>query len=70
MIVPGPVVVETMWQVPELELFWAGLETFESLNAIGPFPSYVSFLTAQAKKYIYAIQRHESLSPMRDLVPA
>lgn len=28
MIVPGPVVNETMWQIPESDLFWASRETF------------------------------------------
>jgi hypothetical protein len=68
-IIPGPVVDETMWQVPELGHFWGGKETFQSLNVMGPFPSYVSLLTAQAEKSIYAIERHEALSSMRDLIP-
>jgi aminoglycoside phosphotransferase (APT) family kinase protein len=69
MLVPGPVVDESMWQVPELDLFWAGGETFQSLNIGGPFPSYTSFLTAQAEKFIYAIEHHEALTHMRELTP-
>ncbi|CAM6101954.1 unnamed protein product [Calypogeia fissa] len=73
----GPLVDENMWQVPELDLFWRSGNcngdgenvTFESLNATGPFRSYVSFLIAQAEKYIFAIRRHEKLSSMRSLVP-
>jgi aminoglycoside phosphotransferase (APT) family kinase protein len=68
-IVSGPVVDETMWQVPEMDLLWAGKENFQSLNVTGPFQSYVSFVTAQAEKYIYAIERHEALSSMRELIP-
>jgi aminoglycoside phosphotransferase (APT) family kinase protein len=67
--IAGPVVDETMWQIPELDLFWGGKETFSSLNVTGPFPTYVSFVTAQAGKCIYAIEHHASLSPMLDLVP-
>jgi hypothetical protein len=58
-----------MWHIPELGIFWAGKETFSSLNVRGPFPTYVSFLTAQAEKYIYAIECHTSLCPMLDLIP-
>lgn len=33
MIVPGPVVDETMWQVPELDIFWANCSSeFEHLR--------------------------------------
>jgi hypothetical protein len=41
-----------MWQLPELGLFWANKETLQNLNVTGPFSTYVSFLTAQAEKYI------------------
>lgn len=53
----------------ELDLFWANKETFQSLNVTGPFSTYVSFLTAQAEKYIYAIEHHASLYTMLDLIP-
>ncbi len=69
MLALGPVVDEIMWQAPELDLFWAGQEPFQSLKITRLFLSYVSFLTAQAQKFIYAIESHEALSSMRELIP-
>jgi aminoglycoside phosphotransferase (APT) family kinase protein len=68
-IAPGPIVDETMWQVPELAKYWNGTETFSSLNISGPFESYTDLIIAQVKKSIYTIQRHDSLAPMRDCLP-
>ena len=52
-----------------MDAFWAGKETFQSLNVGGPFTSYVSFLNAQAEKLVCAIERHEALSTMREAIP-
>ncbi|RDW88275.1 hypothetical protein BP6252_00307 [Coleophoma cylindrospora] len=64
----GPVLEETFWQVPDIEAFWPAGETVSSLNIGGPYPSYVAYISAHIRKYIYAIQIHEKLDFMRDSV--
>lgn len=68
-IVPGPVLEETFWQVPDIQQYWGPDETVETLNIKGPFPSYVDYISAHIRKYKYAIATHESLTFMRDLLP-
>ncbi|TLD34300.1 hypothetical protein PspLS_00085 [Pyricularia sp. CBS 133598] len=67
--VPGPVVEETFWQQPDIDKLWPG-ETVDTLNATeGPFTGYMEYITANVERYIYAIERHNSLVTFRDLVP-
>ncbi|TDL17717.1 kinase-like protein [Rickenella mellea] len=68
-IIPGPVVEETFWHIPDIAKFWGPQETFGNLNIGGPFDSYVGYVSAHINKYLYAIRRHESLAYMRDMLP-
>jgi hypothetical protein len=67
-IVPGPVLEETFWQIPDILRYWPD-ETVATLNIGGPFATYVDYITAHIQNYVYMIERHESLAFMRDLVP-
>ncbi|KAF2811923.1 uncharacterized protein BDZ99DRAFT_461875 [Mytilinidion resinicola] len=66
-IVPGPVLEDSFWQVPDIARIWPR-ESVESLNIQGPFSTYVEYITAHIQKYIYAIRRHEALGGMRELL--
>ena len=68
-IVPGPVLEEGAWQVPEIETLCGESESFESLNVAGPYGDYVEYVEAKVGKYVYAIEQHGSLEWMRDLIP-
>lgn len=68
-IVPGPVLEETFWQVPDITRYWSSQETVQTLNIGGPFDSYVDYISAHVRKYIYAIKLHDSLAFMRDILP-
>lgn len=69
-LVGGPAIDETFWQVPDLKKYWAENETLESLNPLnGPSDSYTSYNAACLDRYVYAIERHPSLEEYRDLVP-
>ncbi|KAI4156325.1 MAG: hypothetical protein LQ340_000350 [Diploschistes diacapsis] len=65
----GPVLEETFWQVPDIVKYWPAGESVDTLNIAGPFPSYVEYITAHVRKYIYLIKVHESLAFMRDIIP-
>ncbi|EHA47022.1 hypothetical protein MGG_10936 [Pyricularia oryzae 70-15] len=68
--IPGPIVEETFWQQPDIEKIWPAGENINTLNPTeGAFPGYVAYVTASVKRYIYAIQRHDSLAAYRDLIP-
>lgn len=66
-IVPGQVVDETFWQAPDIDKFWSATETVSSLNVGGPYEKYTDLCAAYLEKFIYAIERHESLAWMHDL---
>ena len=68
-IVPGPVLEEGAWQVPEILTHFGSSQTFNSLNIAGPYPDYVSYIAAHLVKSIAAIDHHISLGWMRDLIP-
>lgn len=68
-IVPGLVLEEGAWQVPEILMHFGTSQTFNSLNIVGPYPDYVSYISAHVIKYIHAINHHISLEWMRDLIP-
>jgi len=61
----GPVIEETFWQTPDIECYWPG-ETIETLNIRGPYFSYVEYISAHVRKYMYAISRHKKLEVMQD----
>lgn len=65
----GQVVDETFWQAPDIDKFWSSTETVASLNVGGPYETYTGFCAAYVEKFLYAIERHESLGWMRDLTP-
>ncbi|KAB8346013.1 hypothetical protein FH972_023065 [Carpinus fangiana] len=66
---PGPVLEETMWQIPAIQKFWGQDETSDTLNISGPYTCYTEYASAHLKRYQYAISKHPSLASMRDLVP-
>lgn len=68
-IVLGPVLEETFWQAPDISRYWGPDETVETLNISGPFPSYVECVSSHVLKYIHAIETHDSLVFMRDVIP-
>jgi len=68
-IIPGPVLEETFWQVPDIEKFWPLQENLETLNIKGPYSTYVEYISAHIRKYVYAISLHNSLIFMRDSIP-
>lgn len=68
-IIPGPVLEETFWFVPEIEASWPAGESFNSLNISGPFDTYVEYITAHVRKYMHAIKIHPSLAFMLDMLP-
>ncbi|MCJ1461281.1 hypothetical protein MMC28_011663 [Mycoblastus sanguinarius] len=68
-IVPGPVLEEGAWQVPEILTHFGSSQTFDSLNIAGPYPDYVSYISAHVVKHLHAIDHHISLGWMRDLIP-
>ncbi|KAH7304161.1 kinase-like domain-containing protein [Stachybotrys elegans] len=63
------VVDETFWQVPDIEKYWHGGETTDSLNIAGPYATYVDFIAAQVRQYIHLIKIHDALEFMRDSLP-
>ncbi|KAI1375823.1 kinase-like domain-containing protein [Hypoxylon crocopeplum] len=68
-VIPGRVVAENFWQAPEIAQWWGPGETVDSLNPRGPYENYTSYVKGFLEQYIRNIQRHESLSWMRDMIP-
>jgi hypothetical protein len=68
-VVLGQVVDENFWQAPDIEKLWPPGETVATLNIHGPFPTYVSLITAQVQKYMQLIRMHEKLAFMHDILP-
>jgi hypothetical protein len=69
-VVNGPVIEETLWQIPDIQKYWSSEETLSTLNPIeGPFPNYTAYSSAFLEKYIYAISKHPTLEPFRDMIP-
>lgn len=70
--VPGQVVDETFWQAPDVDRFWGGrggqADSVGTLNVGGPYGSYAALCAAQIGRFVYAIERHDSLAWMRDLI--
>lgn len=65
---PGPVVSEDHWFAPEIRKYFEG-EQFENINAVGPFDTYVDYVTANIRTYIHVIKLHPSLHFMTDVLP-
>lgn len=63
------IVDETFWQLPDVEELWPAGETVDSLNIGGPYSTYVDMISGQIETYIHLIQTHQSLAPMRDIIP-
>jgi len=68
-VVPGPMVDEWFWHVPDAAKYWGDGELVASLNPLGPYPGYTAWCRGQLEKYQYAILHHPSLEWMRDLLP-
>jgi len=65
-IVPGPVLDETFWFLPDIPLYFSNTkETLESLNISGPYPDYISFVTASVEKHMHVAESHPSLTFLR-----
>lgn len=65
----GQVVEETFWQVPDIDKLWRPGETVATLNIRGAYRSYIEYISAQIRKYIYLIEINEKLAFMRDIIP-
>lgn len=70
-VIPGPVLEDTFWMVPDIEKYWAGTaESVTSLNPMGPFKSHADLVRALLAVYVHAISVHESLAWLRsDVAP-
>lgn len=73
-IVPGPVLEEHFWFVPDIEKYFdssdnSKKETFDSLNVKGPFSSYTPYAIALMEKYIHVAQIQPSLGFLHKHVP-
>ncbi|KAF2448988.1 hypothetical protein P171DRAFT_452634 [Karstenula rhodostoma CBS 690.94] len=68
-IVPGPVLDETFWQTPDLEMYWGPGDTVQTLNIAGPYKSYTDYGIACLQMYSQNIEKHPSLAPYHDLCP-
>lgn len=70
-IANGPPIDEYFWQLSDIKKYWGPGESVESLNPIQAtgYDSYTSFIVASVEKYIYALEKHESLVSFRDLIP-
>lgn len=69
-VVPGPVLEDTFWMVPDIERYWGAEESVTTLNPTGPYKSHAELVQAFLQVYVYAIARHDSLAWLRqDLQP-
>ncbi len=68
--VPGPVLEDTFWMVPDIEAYWGAEESVTTLNPTGPYKSHAELVQAFLQVYVHAVSRHESLAWLRqDLQP-
>jgi len=67
-IIPGLILDEHFWLTPDITTYFP-TQTFHSMNALGPFPNYVSYTTASTQKHIHAIRLNSSLAKHKDLLP-
>jgi len=68
---PGPPIEETFWDQADIDKLWPVGETIESLNPLsqGAFSGYREYIAGSMERYIYAINKHETLAGYRDMVP-
>ncbi|KAK2609189.1 hypothetical protein QQS21_002271 [Conoideocrella luteorostrata] len=67
-IVPGPVLEDTFWLVPDIQTYWTS-ESVDSLNPAGPYSSHGDYLAGYLTCFIHAINNHESLSWIQHITP-
>lgn len=69
-VVPGPVLEDTFWMVPDIEKHWGSEESLATLNPRGPYKTHVELVRAFLNVYLHAISKHKSLEWLRsDLAP-
>ena len=70
---PRPVCEETFWFDPDIEKYWNVPhdlhETSDTFNIKGPFSTYVAYISAHVRTYMYAISKYPNLEVMRNLIP-
>ncbi|KAJ7512586.1 kinase-like domain-containing protein [Mycena galericulata] len=72
---PGPVIEETMWQLPDIQRYFHADpynltdETFASINPTEPgYTSWPAYVSAFLKKYHHVISIHPAVDFLRDLL--
>lgn len=68
-IVPGPVLEDTFWLVPDIAKYWDHDQSIDTLNPKGPYDTHAELIQAYLRCFINATQSHSSLSWLSDLVP-
>jgi hypothetical protein len=71
-VTAGPPIEENFWQAPDPTKYWGDLgETLESLNPVPEtgLSDYVESTAGCLDRYVYAILKHPSLEPFRDMIP-
>lgn len=63
--VPGPVMEESFWLVPDIERYWGPGESDDTLNPRGPYASHEEYVRAYLGIFVRAIHTHESLAWLR-----
>ena len=64
--IPGPVLEDTFWLLPDVAQFWGAGESIETLNPKGPYVSHEGLVEGYLAVFIHAIDTHQSLSWLRD----
>lgn len=68
-IVPGPVLEDTFWLTPDITKYFGAGESVDTLNPVGPYDSQEGLVRGYIGSFTHAIEIHESLAQMRDLLP-
>jgi hypothetical protein len=68
-ILPGPLLEDTFWFLPDIESEFGADESVDTLNPIGPYGSHADFAKGYLAVFVHAIEIHDSLAWMRDLLP-
>lgn len=68
-IIPGPILDEHFWFTPDTTKYFDTDETFDSLNAGGPFTSYTEYTIAMMEKYIHVAEIQRDLTFMHEHIP-
>lgn len=65
-VVPGPVVDESQWTMPEIEKNWPTTTKYEDLTPVSPngFSSFTEYLTERLQCYIRATPAHPALQSL------